>query len=200
MGRRGVQPAGDHDRDVSPSSRRATTRPRCGRTSNGVSKALESSQQQATAMEARPERPSPSLQELTQAEQAAAPAPPARAGRRAPRSPTRSGAALLLAQRTADGLDRRGPRPRPTRWSTPPAPEASTMVADAQRQAEVRRWRRPARRAAGRSRASEPRPRARCRRCSPAATSCSATSSSSRAHVEHAPGTRLLDLSGRVAR
>lgn len=105
---------------------------------NGVSKALESSQQQATAMEARARAAVAKLQELTQSEAAAPAAPPTAEPVPAPAVPDESeaiGRALLLAQRTADGLIAEARIEVDTMVSAARA-EASTMVADAQRQAE----------------------------------------------------------------
>ena len=101
---------------------------------NGVSKALESSQQQATAMEARARAAVAKLQELTQAEQAAPPAPAEAAP--GPEESDAIGRTLLLAQRTADGLIAEARADADTMVNAARA-EASTMVADAQRQAET---------------------------------------------------------------
>jgi cell division septum initiation protein DivIVA len=101
---------------------------------NGVSKALESSQQQATAMEARARAAVAKLQELTQAEQASPPAP-AEPAVSAEESDA-IGRTLLLAQRTADGLIAEARSEADTMVNAARA-EASTMVADAQRQAET---------------------------------------------------------------
>jgi cell division septum initiation protein DivIVA len=101
---------------------------------NGVSKALESSQQQATAMEARARAAVAKLQELTQAEQAAPPAP-AEPAVSAEESDA-IGRTLLLAQRTADGLIAEA-RSEADTMVNAARTEASTMVADAQRQAET---------------------------------------------------------------
>ena len=101
---------------------------------NGVSKALESSQQQATAMEARARAAVAKLQELSQAEHAQPPAPAEPAVR--PEESDAIGRALLLAQRTADGLIAEARTEADTMVNAARA-EASTMVADAQRQAEA---------------------------------------------------------------
>jgi DivIVA domain-containing protein len=101
---------------------------------NGVSKTLESSQQQATAMEARARAAVAKLQELSHAEQAA-PAAPAERAVGAEDSDS-IGRTLLLAQRTADGLIAEARSEADTMVNAARA-EASTMVADAQRQAET---------------------------------------------------------------
>lgn len=98
---------------------------------DGVSKALEASQQQATAMEARARAAVAKLQELTQAEQAA----PSEHAPSAEESDA-IGRTLLLAQRTADGLIAEARSEADTMVNAARA-EASTMVADAQRQAET---------------------------------------------------------------
>lgn len=102
---------------------------------NGVSKALESSQQQATAMEARARAAVAKLQELTQSEAAAPPAAEPVPATAVPDESEAIGRALLLAQRTADGLIAEARTEVDTMVSAARA-EASTMVADAQRQAE----------------------------------------------------------------
>jgi cell division septum initiation protein DivIVA len=96
----------------------------------GVSKSLEASQQQATAMEARARAAVAKLQELTQAGTEAAPA-----GATPDESDTIS-RTLLLAQRTADGLIGEARGEADTMVSAARA-EATNIVNDAQRQAEA---------------------------------------------------------------
>ena len=99
----------------------------------GVSKTLEASQQQATAMEARARAAVAKLQELSQAgESAAAPAAPT--GPTIDESETIS-RTLLLAQRTADSLIAEARAEADTMVNAARA-EATGLVSEAQRQAD----------------------------------------------------------------
>ena len=169
-----------------------------------VAAALETAQNEATAMEARARAAVARLQELSQqpAEGAEAGGEPAEVRPTVDEAETIS-RTLLLAQRTADTHGRRGPgRGRPGARRGP-------------RRGRVRPRRRPRRRRPASSRRPGPRPagpaspsgcrsRARCRPCSPGATSSSPTSttssstSSPSASASSRPSPTLTDLVQRV--